>query len=398
MMVSLRLHAGLPSGAVRLGVVVVVVVVLCAFLMMRGCEAVDIRVAVFEWASVDATNTIWDGEYTQGVSSNFLLAAQHFNARRVDIIPALAEVAGCNKNISIVSFCETAGNPLRGTSDLLYVLNTFAPIHAIAGFGGIEDAIAGSLLAKAAANLPVISHWVSAPRVSDKQVFPLFARTCVSDYDHAVVVAKFMSQFNFQTVLLIYLTDGRDFANRFALELKQYGIQLRSFEFQYVDETYSESIDEIVALASKLDLKAIVVASWAAQLSLLANAFAANQMLGPETNYFFTYLDRNPTPQEFESNAHLRSLFNGGIRVARVVDAASNANWRRHLDAWPTYESSYFEDINGILPPHGANNSQSCDNSNFQYRLKPGYFSRTVGLANEVWAQRYVLPLTLRCL
>src|SRR5262249_15829193 len=130
--------------------------------------AVDVRVAVFEWASVDLTNEIWDGEYTQGVSSNFIIAAEHFNERRTDIIPELAEVQNCDNNLPIVKFCETAGNPLRGVQDLLYVLDEYSPIHAIAGFGGIEDAIAGSLVGKARGDHTVISHWVSAPRVSDK--------------------------------------------------------------------------------------------------------------------------------------------------------------------------------------------------------------------------------------
>jgi hypothetical protein len=366
---------------------IVLLQVIVLFFLTPELHAVDVRLAIFEWASVDSTNEIWDGEYTQGVSSNFILAAYHFNERRVDIVPALAEVQNCNKNFSIVSFCETAGNPLRGTNDLLWVLNNSSPINVISGFGGIDDAFAGSLLAKSWGSIPVMSHWVSAPRLSDKNAFPLFGRTIVNDYDHALVVAKFMHQLRFQNVLLVYLMDGRDFASRFALELKQYDIQLRAFEFQYVDDQWSESIDEVVALASRLELKAVVVASWATQLTLLANAFAANNMLTPDTSFFLTYLDRDPTAAEFTASANLFSMFNGAIRVARVVDPAKNDNWARHLAAWPSYESRYRDRINELLPPHGLNNSRDCANSDFQYKLSPGYFGRTVQLSNEVWAQ-----------
>jgi hypothetical protein len=351
-------------------------------------NAVDIRLAVIDWSSVESTNTIWDGEYTQGVSSNFFLAMEHFNARRTDVIPALSEVQNCNKNISIVQFCETGGNPLRAVSDLLYIFNEKGPIHGIAGFGGVEDAFAGSLLAEATNNLVSISHWTTAPRLSDKHTFPTYGRTCVSDDDHARVTANFMSQLKFKQVLLVYLADGKDFAGKLSEYLKDFDIQLRSFEFQYTDTVYRDSIDEAVSSASKTELKAVVVATWALQMTLLAEAFDNNKMLSKEYSFFFTYLDRDPTQAELDASPALFSMVNGGIRIARVVDPLTNPNWKRHLQKWPTYEM-YQDEINSMLPPHGLNNSLGCKNSNFQYKLSPGYFGRTVHLANEVWAQAF---------
>ena len=365
-------------------------VVLFTFNLLSCGQAVDFRIAIFDWSSVDSTNEIWDGKYTQGVSANFFLAVEHFNARRIDIIPALAEVQNCNKNITVVQFCETGGNPLRGLADVKYVLEEFTPrIHAIAGLGGVDDSISGSLLAEASGQIPVISHWVTAPRLSNKHIFPRYARTCVSDNDHALVTANLMNQLKFKTVILIYLSDGKDFASQFARELKRFNIQLRSFEFEYTDTIYSESIDEAVASASKLELNAIVVASWAAQLTLLANAFSKNNMLTPVHSFYLTYLDRDPAPSEFIASPNLYNFISGAIRVARVVDPALNGNWKRHLEHWPTYEALYREKINAFLPPHGLNNSLECKNSNFKYQLPVNYFLETVQLANEVWAQSY---------
>ena len=92
--------------------------------------AIDLRIGVVDWSTIDGEGTIWDGKFTQGVSSQFILAANHFNERRDDLIPDLSSLKSCNKNITIVQFCETAGNMRRASADTLYLLEDFN-LHAI---------------------------------------------------------------------------------------------------------------------------------------------------------------------------------------------------------------------------------------------------------------------------
>ena len=92
-------------------------------------ESIDIRIGVFDWQSFE-DGTIWDGDFSKGMGANFILAAHHFNERRIDLIPDLELVKNCNKNISIVRYCETAGNIKRASHNTLYLLKNFN-IHAI---------------------------------------------------------------------------------------------------------------------------------------------------------------------------------------------------------------------------------------------------------------------------
>ena len=94
---------------------------------------VDIRVGIVDWTSVDGTGKIWDGLVTQAVTSQFILASYHFNERRSDLIPELESIKNCNKNISIVRFCDTAGNMRRSSDTTLYMLKNYN-LHAIGKF------------------------------------------------------------------------------------------------------------------------------------------------------------------------------------------------------------------------------------------------------------------------
>lgn len=103
------------------------------FLFAFRCSlasAVDINIGVLDWETVDGVGTLWDGKFSQGISAAFIIAAHHFNERRVDILPDLELVKSCNKNISIVQYCETSGNMRRSSTNTMYMLENFN-IHGI---------------------------------------------------------------------------------------------------------------------------------------------------------------------------------------------------------------------------------------------------------------------------
>lgn len=63
----------------------------------------DVRVAVSDWESLDGTTRLYGrGDFDQGVAVGFMLAAYHFNERRGDVVPVLATLTGCDKNVTLV--------------------------------------------------------------------------------------------------------------------------------------------------------------------------------------------------------------------------------------------------------------------------------------------------------
>jgi len=341
-----------------------------------------LHVAYVDWLSVDETNPpqIWDGQYTQGVSASVLLAAQHFNERRADLVPQLRALA-CGVNISVVQTCDTAGNARKTAHDMAYVFQTF-PVDAVVGFGGVGDATVGVPQADAWGATPALSEWVSAEQMTDRNQYPNFARTTPSDYAIADKVVALLQQFQYQEVALLYLVDGTDYATYLASELEALGYQAQSVMFDYaVDD---DDIASAVAQIASFGLNVVVCATWAAQLSQIADAAQANGLLTDDNFWLLTYLDRNPFVAELEANANLTRLMLGSLSLGVVVDSPS---WAAFLAGWPSYER-YRAAFNEVLPPHGTgSDTQYCANSALAYQLADDFFTPPVAaLGNDVWA------------
>jgi ABC-type branched-subunit amino acid transport system substrate-binding protein len=365
--------------------------------MVLECNSADIRVASFDWASYDGTTSIWDGDFTQGLSASFILAAHHFNERRQDIIPALGNLQ-CNHNISILTFCDTAGNPNRAVGDLLHLFQTQSPIHFITGPSGVDDLAAASILAEHYSTTPVIGSSVLSPRLANRDLYPLNVRVSPMDSDTADAVVRLVIQFGFKKLAFLHLSDGKEFAAYLSNRLGTFNVTLLTSEFSYGsvnEDDDRQSIMEAAREIKQLSLNVIICASWAAQMHLIADAAKANSLLNPENLWVFTYLERAFDEDDFTMYPQLEDLLHGSVHVTTQVSRLANPLWNKYMEKWATFQT-YLPAINNVFPPHGTQDSFTCENSNFPYQLRSDFFtSNSEAGANIFWAWAYDAMLSV---
>ena len=214
----------------------------------RQTHAVDVPVGVFDWMlggdPLEESTEPWGvpGQ-AQAVTVNYILAAEHFNARRVDLIPDLARVANCTKNISISRVCETGGHPYHSVNAVLEQLRGPNPPVAVLGFASSTEAIGVNGFVDSWGRIPMISHWASGDKLADKRqppqtgLAPSFVRTMVADADVARVTAKFVVQMGWKSVSIVFIQQDSapDIASTMAVVLGASNVSVSAFGYDYLD-------------------------------------------------------------------------------------------------------------------------------------------------------------------
>lgn len=364
-----------------------------------------LNLAYFDWSSVDQPLTsttpprVWGvANFTQGLSATFLVAAEHFNERRVDVLPDLGRVvaSGCNKNVSVVVFCETAGNARRSAGDTMWALNNF-PVDAVVGYGGIDELMAGGLVAQEFDDLPIISHWVTSPRSYDSTVFRTFARTTPSDFAGADKTVALLGQLQYARVAMLYLSpDGAEFAKYLAFRAAGRNISVTATSFKY-GVANSDDVDASVKIVAASGLRVVVCATWAFLLPQIAAAAEKYGMLDDDERLFiFTYMGDAPGAAAFSDFPTLRRLMHGSLFVHIAANTDQDSNWSRFKSNFPD-SARHLAKMNALLPPHGAgNDSQRCRDYSLQYQLPADFFTPSnAALGNAVWGYAYDAVMTL---
>ena len=352
--------------------------------------AADLRLGVFDWSGVDGTTALWGGESSKAVMSAFFIGAKLFNERDTTVFPDLERVRNCTKNITIVKYCDVGGNPKRALFDTQWMIDTYN-VHAIGGYGGLESSIAGALLASKS-EIPVIDHWTSAPRLTDRRVFPMYARTIPSDQSNAEVIALLMKQFNYRRVAVLYLEDGKDFANDLNQFLLTHGIEMTGIEFKY--GASNNNIRESVRKISELALNVIICATWTRQLLDVAQYAHEFKLDGPSYLWVFTYMSRPPSANDYAQRPYLEGFMNGSFWVRPVADI--NPNWPAFSTKWQSLSNTDTVTwINTLVPPFGTkNDTDSCENLGINFTLPMDFFSKSLPIANAIWGYAADVVLT----
>jgi ABC-type branched-subunit amino acid transport system substrate-binding protein len=374
-------------------------------IILTTTTAIDVPIGVFDW-QLYLDGTPW-GEFgtALSVTVNYALAAQHFNERRIDIIPSLSRVKDCNKNISIVRICETSGDPAISVSDVLDMLRVENPV-ALAGFAGTPEAIHVSAVAAGWGNVPVISHWASGDVLTNRQESPTFVRTMTSDQDIAYTVVRFLVQLQYSVIGVVHLNEdsGPNIAESIKENLvsswdgiKRYEVTVEGFTGQDQD-----SMDNTIGVMAAANLNVFVFVMYADDIPLLASSMQKYNLLNDKKFFLFCYLDRHPGEDEVLGNANMTALISGSFYIHNAIPIDSSIFNHYVNDLWPTFDSIVDTEIAPHLPPHGLRNSNwQCKNQNATI-VNPGsdvyqgrFFHDTQHLAYEIWGQAYDAMLSL---
>jgi hypothetical protein len=364
---------------------VIVVLTTTTIFRIQYTTADILRIAAFDWSGEDNTTKPWSGDNSKAVAVNFFLAEKHWNERRSDIIPALAKVKNCNKNITITSYCDNGARLARSVEDTKWVLDTFNP-HGIIGHAILEGTLASAPLAKTY-NVPTIEWWTSSGRLSDKNDFPMLLRTIPTDENCADLIFALTQQMSYKRVGILYMTEGADFAAYLLNKYSTVGVDTRLVEFRWQQNI---NINEAMVQMRDTGFKIIIFVAWSGVHPMGADAAKfAGISNDPSYQFIFTtYLSRVPIPEVFAASENMREFFHGALWVRPTVE--SNSNWATYIKEYVTYD--YLVPwMNPRFPPFGQKNSLFyCKDSASDLQIRDDFFSRgTTQLARGPWTYAY---------
>ena len=326
----------------------------------------------------------------KAISVNIFIAVQHFNERRADIVPALAQVPhSCKLNLSIVSFCDTQNDPIRATVGFAKTMSLNSP-HAMIGGSGPETARDLILMSSNIAEIPFVSHRAHDALFANRDPYTLFARTWQDDGDYSNTLANLISFLNYSEVVVLFVqyADSESMAYKLRKNLLQaYNIQPHLFSFTDLDPISTLSAFEN---AAKLQLNVIVcIASTISVLTQFPN-FATQTGLIDGKLWIFTDYDRPFTQVDIDTSANLSSLLQNSYRLDTTIQLPDPV-FSSYLERWAQDEFvSVIPSINARLPPQGfANDSKSCANDMNNLQLPSTFFADTVALQQDAWALAY---------
>ena len=374
---------------------VLLVVLYAALLVMAASPAAagsnDLRVLVMEWITEKLEAEPFDAPTTQGVLVNFLLAAKHFNERRVDILPVLGTLGTCARNISIVAVCDEGGYHIKSAQALTDMKGTF---DAVAGFASIAVQT-GAVTANADYRAPVLSHWSSLISMTDPDNFPLFARTYWSDNIQVQVLRDLVvKQLKYSRVVTMYVDD--DIVPGINAQLiKVFGadnVDVMSFPYDF---EVPSTIESALARMKATDRTLIIFLGWESDIRDNVAKMACQAGLNSsEYLWIFTsVLDVAVDPEFTVSDPYVRDFLFGSLMLAFENPDPIHAN--SYLDLFSTEfadnEDALVSTFNDILPPHGfQNDSLGCKDSSVNISLPADFFSSFDPLsAQSVWFDAY---------
>jgi len=369
------------------------------------CTASVVPFAVFDWASAwNATTNSFgafyspgDGGYTQLIEAQFSLAKAIFNERNAKILPVLGNLTGCNKNLSMPYFCNTAGNPRIAFADELELAQTSNPPLTILGPTRTASAEAMAMAATVLGDIPIISHWATSVDLADKSLFPTFMRTIPSDGATVVILGKFLQLLNINYAYLIF--ENSDFGSGWKDSLfSVFSARNAQLKFSAFDIGNPLSFLQAFAGAQQSSFNVIIIVAADEQMPDLAAGYAASYanveqkplMIFPTLDSIKDFVERAA------ADSTIAALGHSSIALAPIVPP--NANWDNYLQLWQQgYFSRYESEVNQDFPPNGkANTDQGCANVNYTYALPvDGLGPSYVIQANDVWTYAFDAVIAL---
>ena len=168
--------------------------------VILSANGAPLKLAVIGYlANVNSSGTETDWVSLQGLHSMFPIAIKHFNERNGMFVPKFAQLGGCNKTIELVSgvLLDDHAMPSAGMKALLNALPSGLDFVLGSMFSAVTLPLATTC---GALEIPIVSYWATSAALSDKSVYPTFARTIPDDDGVAQVMATAFNSWGFKYV------------------------------------------------------------------------------------------------------------------------------------------------------------------------------------------------------
>ena len=351
--------------------------------------ATNLEIAVFDWILPSPSNLpltdLSDPSVLSAMSNtmNFFIAADHFNKRRSDILPALGLIPStCNMNISISMWCDTENNEYKAMSGLK---NAFQMnVNALTGSASPQVILDLALVSGALKSIPLVSSRATDTYLGNKAVYPYFARTCNDDQTYVLAITEFVRNQNYSQVVILssnYI-DNIAFVTALQGNLATAGIIYTSIS--YVDGDLNSTATAFQNIAD-LELNIIVCVAKTDSLVSMFPSLAAEYRLttSHEKLWIFSHFDRPLYESEITTNLSL--FLNNSIQVSGKIANASLFN--AYVSRWASGEFlGNLPGMNARFPPQGyANDSNSCVNDASNLQIDSELYKDFIYWAQSSW-------------
>ena len=327
------------------------------------------------------------------------LAALIFNERKAEIIPALAGLKNCNKNLTIPWTCSSGGNPRVIFQYVVELAQLSDFPNAIIGPVESIEAQAVGMGAAVFGYTPIMSNWATSPLLANPQIFPTFARTIPSDTAGADNAAELAQRLGYSMVALIYENSdfGTGFKDALFASLSARNIQLKFSAYTTLDQTTMEQAFQSIR---ETMLNLVFLVTNQVDLPMLASAwYIPNDQ--QEFLFIFLSLDSIYSTVQLAASYNgtddaLSKMFDGSLSFTYSVKP--NPQFSNFLKLMGENEFVQYESgINKFFPPNGnATSITSCANSNISYQLYPGQLNASaLYFTSDIWAYTFDAVITM---
>jgi len=325
-----------------------------------------------------------DGGTEESLWANFFLAADHFNNRRADVLPALANVSSwCATQLQVTSYCDTQCTVSYGFND---VAALYGGVDVVVGTTCNVEAGPISVGAQALGNIPVVSHAASSSKLADKTAYPLFARTVPSDQANVNVVATYLTALGYTKVAA-----SVNPSNNATTFLGNLQAAFNGTVTAFGSAGDAASAEESFLAIKASGLKVVLMLQPFLVYPTLAQGVAAAGMLLPDVLFVWPLADsaQGLAARALAYDNVTMDMMSGSLAVVAVN--LDNAAFTNYAGQWAANGfAAILSTMNEHLPPQGLRNSNtSCANDGYDFQVPPTYFPTYAPLANLEWAYAY---------
>lgn len=326
----------------------------------------------------------------------FNLATKHFNERRIDVLPALSALEGCNSTINSIAFCDSY---CTSRYELLkfFEVSAVKKIHAVVGMVCTQSGRVMNGAVDALLNIPQISTAIRSGPFSNKVFVPQFSRTIPSETSAIKATALLLRELKVKHVAVVYSNSdqGLFFKDDLLVELTALGIKSATFGIGGLFGVWKE--EELQQGLSDLEnsvYNIVIVGISLTGLKPISDAISKRkQLLGKNKLYVVPGIDRSYV-SAWANDANVTNFMSGALLVDILPDIS---NLVRFGGLWGSGNfTSDIPFINAHMPPFGKkDNLDSCLNSPFDNSINASFFNATVTRLAIQWGYTYDAVMAL---
>jgi hypothetical protein len=279
-----------------------------------------------------------------------LVAVEDFN-KRGNIVPA---VASLSPRIRLSFEMHDSGSTISGGLAALLSAGGGGvcevddyPILGVVGAG--RSAVSGPLsLLASVKSIPVISYWSSSPDLSDKETYPTFGRTFLSDEITAHALVGMMQGFGWGSVALVYPNDL--FGNGFQISFQRFAYSMdltlaAKASYNIGDE---RSIRGAMESVRDSEARIIAILKFPVDNEDFLSAAESLNMIGAD----YVYIGASETSYGPPST-RMQTWFRGSLRLGQTYGYGEP--WEEFQNQWKARDvSTYQAALNDVTLTNGT--------------------------------------------